>query len=48
MIHDNQLDRLIMKQLLCATDMNTVCRINNLFCSLFHRLCYENNDRNIS
>ena len=31
-----------------STDTNTVCRITNLFFSLFHRLCYENNSRNIN
>jgi len=49
MIHDNAvIDRLTMKQYYCCvpTDTNTVCRISNLFCLLFHRLCYENNGRN--
>ena len=49
MIHDNAVRQVDNETIVCLrTDMNTVCRITNLFCSLFHRLCYENNGRNIS
>jgi len=51
MIHDNavrQVDNETIVVCPVPTDMNTVCRITNLFCSLFNRLCYENNGRNSS
>jgi len=48
MLHDNAVRQVDNETIVVPTDTNTVCRITNLFCSLFHRLCYENSGRNIS
>jgi len=40
MIHDNAVRQ--------VDNETAVCQITNPFCSLFHRLCYENKGRNSS
>jgi len=48
MIQDNAVRQVDNETLCVPMDTNTVCQITNLSCSLFHRLCHENNRRNIS
>ena len=49
MMHDNAVRQVDNETIVvCPRTRTRVRRITNLFCSLFNRLCYENNGRNIS